>query len=129
MRDRATSTHRSRLTPSGHKPERNPAAQQDPDSICPNPLCCCLAGQRMQFDRLRRREFVTLLGGAAVWPIAAHAQQPAKMLRVGTVAGNPKSEPQWIAFERRMGELGYREGKNFSFDFVQAASADEYEVL
>jgi len=77
-----------------------------------------------------RREFITLLGGAAAaWPLAARAQRPPKMLRVGTVAGTPKSSPQWVAFERRMGELGYQEGKNFSFDFLQAASADEYEVL
>jgi len=81
------------------------------------------------FD-LRRREFITLLGGAAAtWPLVARAQQPTKMLRVGTVAGTPKSSPQWVAFERRMGELGYQEGKNFSFDFLQAASADEYELL
>jgi putative ABC transport system substrate-binding protein len=79
---------------------------------------------------MRRREFMTLLGGAAAgWPLAARAQQPAKMLRVGTVAGTPKSSPQWLAFERRMGELGYQEGKNFSFEFLQAANADEYEVL
>src|SRR5258706_12555245 len=79
---------------------------------------------------MRRRAFITLLGGsAAAWPLAARAQRPAKMLRVGTVAGTPKSSPQWVAFERRMGELGYQEGKNFSFDFLQAASADEYEVL
>ena len=79
---------------------------------------------------MQRREFITLLGGAAAgWPFAARAQRPAKMLRVGTVAGTPKSSPQWVAFERRMGELGYQEGKNFSFDFLQAASADEYEVL
>jgi len=78
---------------------------------------------------MRRRQFITLLGGAAALPLAARAQQPAKMLRVGTVAGTPKSSPQWVAFERRMGELGYQEGKNFSFDFLQAASADEYEVL
>ena len=78
---------------------------------------------------MRRREFITLLSGAAAWPIAARAQRPTKILRVGTVAGNPKSDPQWVAFERRMGELGYQEGKNFSFDFLQAASADEYEVL
>jgi len=80
---------------------------------------------------VRRREFITLLGGgaAATWPLAARAQRPAKMLRVGTVAGTPKSSPQWVAFERRMGELGYQEGKNFSFDFLQAASADEYEAL
>jgi putative ABC transport system substrate-binding protein len=63
------------------------------------------------FD-LRRREFITLLGGAAAtWPLVARAQQPTKMLRVGTVAGTPKSSPQWVAFERRMGELGYQEGK------------------
>jgi ABC-type uncharacterized transport system substrate-binding protein len=79
---------------------------------------------------MRRREFITLLGGAAAtWPLVARAQQPTKMLRVGTVAGTPKSSPQWVAFERRMGELGYQEGKNFSFDFLQAASADEYELL
>src|ERR1700730_2297993 len=60
---------------------------------------------------MRRREFITLLGGATVlWPLAARAQQPTKILRVGTVAGTPKSSPQWVAFERRMGELGYQEG-------------------
>jgi putative tryptophan/tyrosine transport system substrate-binding protein len=79
---------------------------------------------------MQRREFISLLGGAAVaWPLAARAQQPTKILRVGTVAGNPRSSPQWVTFERRMGELGYQEGRNFSFDFLQAASADEYEVL
>src|ERR1700730_11768215 len=77
-----------------------------------------------------RREFIVTLGSAAAaWPVAARAQQPAKMLRVGTVAGTPKSSPHWVAFERRMGELGYQEGKNLSFDFLQAATADEYEIL
>ena len=79
---------------------------------------------------MKRRDFIMLLGGGAtVWPFAAHAQQPARILRVGTVAGTPRSSPQWVAFERRMGELGYQEGKNFSFDFLQAANADEYEIL
>src|SRR5262245_3340356 len=76
-----------------------------------------------------RREFITLLGGTAAWPLAARAQQPTKTLKVGTVAGTPKSSPQWVAFERRMVELGYQEGRNFSFDFLQAARADEYEAL
>ena len=62
------------------------------------------------------RKLITLLGGAAAWPLAARAQQPKKMLRVGTVAGTPKSSPQWVSFGRRMGELGYQEGKNFSFE-------------
>jgi len=78
---------------------------------------------------MRRREFMTAIGGAGAWPLVARAQQPTKMLRVGTVAGTPKSSPHWVAFERRMGELGYQEGKNFSFDFLEAASADEYEAL
>src|SRR6266540_3340054 len=79
---------------------------------------------------MERRKFIALLGsGVAGWPLAARAQRPTKILRVGTVGGTPKSSPQWVAFERRMGELGYQEGKNFFFDFLQAATADEYEVL
>jgi len=78
---------------------------------------------------MRRREFITLLGGAAaVWPIAARAQQPVKTLRVGTVAGTPRSSPQWTAFLRRMAELGYQEGRNFTFDLVPAANEGEYEA-
>ena len=52
---------------------------------------------------MKRRAFVTLLGGAAAWPLAAWAQQPT-------------TSPPWVAFEQRMGELGYQEGKNFSFE-------------
>jgi putative ABC transport system substrate-binding protein len=78
---------------------------------------------------MRRRDFIALLGGAAAWPVAGRAQPSAKTLRVGTVAVTPRSSQHWVTFERRMGELGYQEGRNFSFDFLQAASAEEYEVL
>ena len=79
---------------------------------------------------MKRREFITLIGGAAAaWPLAARAQQPAKkILRVGTVSALQQSSPQWAAFMRRMAELGYEEGKNFVFDFGPAANEEEYET-
>ena len=81
------------------------------------------------FD-LRRREFVTLLGGAAIaWPLAARTQQAGKVLRVGLVSGQPRSAtPHILAFEQRLAEIGYQEGKNFIFDFVQAASLEAFEA-
>ena len=76
---------------------------------------------------MRRREFIALLSGT-VWPGAARAQQPAKkVLRVGTVSALQQSSPQWVAFMRRMAELGYEEGKTFTFDFVRAGNEEEYE--
>jgi len=76
---------------------------------------------------MRRREFIALLSGT-VWPGAARAQQPAKkVLRVGTVSALQQSSPQWVAFMRRMAELGYQEGETFSFDFVRAGNEEEYE--
>jgi putative ABC transport system substrate-binding protein len=74
---------------------------------------------------MRRRAFIAALGGAAAWPLVARAQQP-ELLRVGTVAGNPASAPQWVAFHQRMAELGYQEGKNFVLEFIEAANIDDY---
>jgi hypothetical protein len=76
---------------------------------------------------MTRREFITLLGGAAAWPLAARAQQPEKMLRVGALSAQPRTAPIWLAFERRMAELGYKRGTNFAFEFVQVDSMGDYE--
>src|SRR5262245_65475680 len=76
---------------------------------------------------MKRRAFITLLGGAAAWPLAARAQQPEKMLRVGALSAQPRTAPIWLAFERRMAELGYKRGTNFALEFVQVDSMGDYE--
>jgi putative ABC transport system substrate-binding protein len=75
---------------------------------------------------MRRREFITLLGGAAVaWPLAARTQSPA-ILRVGMVSAQPRSSSISVALVQRLAELGYEQGRNLVFEFIQAAKFEEY---
>ena len=74
---------------------------------------------------MRRREFITLLGGAAAALVTARAQS-AGMLRVGMVAAQPRSSPPYEAFLQRLAELGYQQGRNFTFEFIQATNAEDY---
>ena len=77
---------------------------------------------------MKRREFITLLGGAAAtWPLTARAQQQPKMLRVGFVGMQPRDAPHYANFLKRMAELGYQEGRNFTFDYIQTPNAEGYE--
>jgi hypothetical protein len=78
-------------------------------------------------SNMRRRAFISLLGGAAAWPLAARAQQP-KMLRVGYSGILPHGAPHYVAFEKRMAELSYHEGRNFTFEYIQSPSFDGYEL-
>jgi ABC-type uncharacterized transport system substrate-binding protein len=74
-----------------------------------------------------RRQFIMLLGGAAAWPLVARAQQQPKILRVGFVGMQPREAPHYKNFLRRMAELGYQEGRNFTFDYIQTPNADGYD--
>jgi putative tryptophan/tyrosine transport system substrate-binding protein len=66
-----------------------------------------------------RRKFLATLGGAAaVWPLAARAQQPGKTPRVGYIrAGTPRNDPFREEFVRGMRDLGYVEGRNIAYEF------------
>jgi putative ABC transport system substrate-binding protein len=77
---------------------------------------------------MKRRAFIGLVGGVAAWPLAARAQQSAKVLRVGTANVQPRTAPQWMAFVRRIADLGYREGENFVFDHIQIPNAEAWET-
>ncbi len=78
---------------------------------------------------MRRREFITLLGGAAVaWPTAARAQQPERMKRIGVLMGYPESDSEAqtkiAAFQDGLQKLGWTEGRNIRIDTRWAAPAD-----
>jgi ABC-type uncharacterized transport system substrate-binding protein len=66
---------------------------------------------------MRRREFITLLGGAAAWPLAARAQQPGKLPTIGFLGG-ATWESQWVApFVQRLHELGWSEGRTVAIEY------------
>jgi putative tryptophan/tyrosine transport system substrate-binding protein len=69
---------------------------------------------------IRRREFITLLGGAATvgWPLAASAQQVSKSYRIAFLALVGDEDAEIV--KQRLGELGYIEGKNLNFDYRSA---------
>jgi hypothetical protein len=74
-----------------------------------------LLGRADEVDRMRRREFITLLGGAtAAWPIAATAQQSdsGRQFRIGVVAAVSPSPDMLNAFRDAMRDRGYVEGQN-----------------
>jgi putative tryptophan/tyrosine transport system substrate-binding protein len=67
---------------------------------------------------MRRRQFITLLGGAAAWPVAARAQQATGFVIGYLSGGGPAQNTEWVAaFVQRLGELGWIEGRNISIEY------------
>ena len=78
---------------------------------------------------MRRREFITLLGGvAAAWPLAARAQQPTKLPTIGYMGPNTPSVDSYRlpAFVRRLGELGWIEGRTVTIEYRWAEGRSEH---
>jgi len=85
---------------------------------------------------MRRREFITLIGGAAAaWPSAARAQQPDRLRRIGVLASLAGDDPEMMArlagFRQGLEKRGWSEGRNVSIDtrFAPDGSADRLQVL
>src|SRR5439155_24931466 len=88
------------------------------------------AGARRRGDRVSRRDFITLVGGAAAWPVAAHAQQGERMRRIGVLASiaadDPEAQARNASFLQRLGELGWTVGRNVRIDYRwNAGTADD----
>jgi len=77
--------------------------------------------------RIRRRAFIAALGGAAVWPLAARAQQPAKLPTIGFLgSATPSFEGERVAaFVQRLRELGWIDGRNVAVEYRWAEGRNE----
>jgi ABC-type uncharacterized transport system substrate-binding protein len=90
---------------------------------------CCAAQHRLRSNMcyrvlaggrpMRRRDFITLLGGAAVWPSATRAQQTLRVARIGFLGASTRSgvEERLQRFRAGLRDLGYIEGQNIFIDF------------
>jgi len=76
---------------------------------------------------MKRREFIAVLGGAATWPLAARAQQPAKVAQIGFLGPAPAATylPRLEALRAGLRDLGYVEGKNIAIEFRWAERVEQ----
>src|SRR5215472_16660083 len=83
-------------------------------------MCSRPVRDRMHFRQVKRRDFITLLGGLAAWPLAARAQQ-SKVARIGALyIGLADAESFKNELREGLRELGYVEGQNIAFEFRSA---------
>jgi len=86
-------------------------------------------GPRPEGERVRRREFITLGGGAAIaWPLTARAQQEKRMRRVGVLmpyaANDPQAQTRNAAFLQALQQLGWTVGNNVQIDYRWSAGSE-----
>ena len=74
---------------------------------------------------MRRRDFMTLVGGALAWPLAAHAQAPTKLYRIFWVSTGTRPDPFLEGFREGLRARGYVEGKNVAFELHYAPGNPE----
>src|SRR5262249_35834369 len=87
------------------------------------------ARPRRRGDRvMRRRAFISLLGGAAAWPLAARAQQSERMRRVGVIStltpGDSETEARKPVFEQAFNQLGWKVGRNLEIDWSPGGAGE-----
>src|SRR6476619_329708 len=83
---------------------------------------------------MRRRQFITLIGSTAAWPLAARAQQGERMRRIGVLMGyaetDPAAQAQVAALRQELQKLGWDEGRNIRIDVrFPAADADRVRAI
>jgi ABC-type uncharacterized transport system substrate-binding protein len=82
---------------------------------------------------MRRREFITLVGGAAVWPHAVRAQQAERMRRIGVLMGlaehDPDTEARLAGFRQGLERLGWSEGRNVRIEYRFAPAGAQAQML
>src|SRR5215470_17020760 len=105
--------------PAGRQPQDRDSNWAHDPGLVPS---ACRRGNRM-----KRREFIALFGGAAAWPLAARGQQPAKLPTIGYLgSGTPATQSQWVAaFVQRMHELGWMEGRTIAIEYRWAQGRSE----
>jgi hypothetical protein len=98
------------------------AQDDEPDDDTRPPSSRQGALARRRGDRMKRRTFITLIGGAAAWPLAARAQQPGKVYRIGYLGVTSYAEyaREIEALLRGLRRLGYEEGKNIAIVYLFA---------